>query len=1101
MFTHDNTNGKHPQARCFEDNPGATFHAAKQTAKSNYSYGAFKTPADFLKSYASKAFTPDTHIYETIKDNTPVKLFLDIDSPNEVDIDEVLTIITRQAVISGFHFNIKDVLIDTSHKKDKFSYHLIGNGRDRFENMAHLKAFMVEMEDELSPHNIDKSVYTKNRLFRLHGSSKHGTERYMGDEDDVTRTKAGSPNADYLRFLEARLVTSLQGHLHTVSMPEELLTKTRPGNNCDKPDGMDVMEKFLSSSPEEDWSLNSIIQRSDGTEYRMDRINPTYCEGCERTHDRRNGYIFVGDGTGAAYLKCYASTKSTYLFQVRAAQYQEEQAIEMDDETSDDEEEVEQTINEIRNEMAKIDRRSFKQFGKVHTYNKEYCSMHAPLMESTASIIANKCAMGGGKTNAAATRVIKLKAQTKAAGQKDWRTVVISFRISLTGTYKLKFKGFTAYGDVEGRIGDDIGELIIQPESMSRMKWSNRKPFRLVIDEAHQIIKQLTSSTYISQPKAQDSFKQFKWLVKNAGQIELMDANLTAADVKFFADMRSGKSDRTTTQDPEPVVETFINTYDRFKDWTYATCEKGEALVKALAEIKEGKRVYISSNRGVDGISAIAEMMRLECQVLEISSATIGTDEVIAAMANPNKTWGKYQAVIVSPSIQSGVSYDGHDFDSIYGIFGNRTNSSGDAAQMLYRIRNPKNKRVVVEVVHNNNNIGSGYQSSIYRGLELRSQFYRADMLSKLSDGYELDARGVKALTKNDFMQLYLSNTAATNRDYFNYSDNLRTHHIANGFQIDTCEAQDEEEVINMANVIRKMTKTIKRNRAANISIASDICQQKIKEICEQLKQGKSVDPKRVDELKKANILDVYQFDSIDLEELTAEEKVDWYLVYGDPKTRAQYRNLRTLSLGFDESTAHVKQKELAVRKDELLSVHNPEQDIGQNARAMQLSVYAIKTKPIFHKWTTVVSWLKLLGFESVWDTQLIKTRRIMRRVNRIRNDVNDIKELGHILEKSPSRMKGISHEATDQGTIKFMNGTLKSMFGVSIKGNRKKEPSKYGLVVDTFPRYKNEDEPHWPWIDEQYEFRGNPNESDSEDSEDVDELDSDDEDAVNPFL
>ena len=28
-----------------------------------------------------------------------------------------------------------------------------------------------------------------------------------------------------------------------------------------------------------------------------------------------------------------------------------------------------------------------------------------------------------------------------------------------------------------------------------------------------------------------------------------------------------------------------------------------------LAEIKEGKRVYISSNRGVDGISAIAEMM------------------------------------------------------------------------------------------------------------------------------------------------------------------------------------------------------------------------------------------------------------------------------------------------------------------------------------------------------------------------------------------------------------------------------------------------------------------------------------------------------------
>jgi hypothetical protein len=99
----------------------------------------------------------------------------------------------------------------------------------------------------------------------------------------------------------------------------------------------------------------------------------------------------------------------------------------------------------------------------------------------------------------------------------------------------------------------------------------------------------------------------------------------------------------------------------------------------------------------VDCTSAIAEMLRKcvdnpdeDVKVLEISSNTINTPEVIAAMADPNATWGKYQVVVVSPSIQSGVSYDGTDFDNIYGIFGNRTNASGDAAQMLYRVRHPK---------------------------------------------------------------------------------------------------------------------------------------------------------------------------------------------------------------------------------------------------------------------------------------------------------------------------------------------------------------------------------------------------------------------------
>jgi hypothetical protein len=82
-------------------------------------------------------------------------------------------------------------------------------------------------------------------------------------------------------------------------------------------------------------------------------------------------------------------------------------------------------------------------------------------MSSTATIIGSRANMGAGKTNAAAKRVL-------AMGE-DMRNVVISFRLSLTGTYKQKFKGFEAYTDIEGRIDDTHRNLIIQPESMSRM--------------------------------------------------------------------------------------------------------------------------------------------------------------------------------------------------------------------------------------------------------------------------------------------------------------------------------------------------------------------------------------------------------------------------------------------------------------------------------------------------------------------------------------------------------------------------------------------------------------------------------------------------------
>ena len=69
----------------------------------------------------------------------------------------------------------------------------------------------------------------------------------------------------------------------------------------------------------------------------------------------------------------------------------------------------------------------------------------------------------------------------------------------------------------------------------------------------------------------------------------------------------------------------------------------------------------------------------------------------------------------------------------------------------------------------------------------------------------------------------------------------------------------------------------------------------------------------------------------------------------------------------------------------------------------------------------------------------MIETDKLMTRARRVRNASGDIKELGHILEKTPRRMKGFLPGASGQEVIRFMNGTLSGMFGLSIRGNRKK--------------------------------------------------------------
>ena len=128
----------------------------------------------------------NTHYYEIIPENVPVKLFLDIDYKitSPIDIETFNIENTIDCFINKMKYeytqikNHKVFIIDSSNDI-KLSFHIIFEFYDEnnniilFTDVKNLKEFIHQhKEDYTKEHHIDPNVYTKNRCFRLIYNSK-----------------------------------------------------------------------------------------------------------------------------------------------------------------------------------------------------------------------------------------------------------------------------------------------------------------------------------------------------------------------------------------------------------------------------------------------------------------------------------------------------------------------------------------------------------------------------------------------------------------------------------------------------------------------------------------------------------------------------------------------------------------------------------------------------------------------------------------------------------------------------------------------------------------------------------------------------------------
>lgn len=146
------------------------------------------------------------HWYECLLVDRPSRLFLDVENDAYVDIAAIAAFVTdciRERFGTEAHMEILDSCSD-----QKYSWHIIVTNL-YFKNVYHVGAFVrrivLAMEHgqgcELAT-AVDTAVYTKNRMFRVCGSTKFGSQRVLKHAKPWFELLVQNPTATFVECCE-----------------------------------------------------------------------------------------------------------------------------------------------------------------------------------------------------------------------------------------------------------------------------------------------------------------------------------------------------------------------------------------------------------------------------------------------------------------------------------------------------------------------------------------------------------------------------------------------------------------------------------------------------------------------------------------------------------------------------------------------------------------------------------------------------------------------------------------------------------------------------------------------------------------------------------
>lgn len=394
----------------------------------------------------------------------------------------------------------------------------------------------------------------------------------------------------------------------------------------------------------------------------------------------------------------------------------------------------------------------------------------ADLVDSLEGVVIVRSPMGSGKTE-------KLIAPLMQAAPK---AAYIAHRISLLDDAASRLN-IQHYQQVHASWMPDVSHLACCVNSLTNPKFYNaaeRSWFTTVdtlcIDEASQVISHTATGPVDGRVRVMDALLE---AVAVARRVLLCDADANDAVVEFCEIARPGQT--ITILEIEGKAEHIrVDHSDDETVWQVA-----------LDWICAGKRVMVANDSAESAkkLAALVEERVAEGTAKPVRMLLVHADskadpDVTAFLMNPNAEAVKYDVLIYSPAISSGVSMTTPHFEHHVGLFSGNTVSPSDAIQMLRRDRTARHYLV-----------GIGYSTSqrqtdpaaLYRGL---------NALDEQTFEFQEDADEVRFVRKKTaFDQIWLGSVTTENRARNDFANNLLLMLIADGYQVSRADIGDDE--------------------------------------------------------------------------------------------------------------------------------------------------------------------------------------------------------------------------------------------------------------------------------------------------------------------
>lgn len=291
-----------------------------------------------------------------------------------------------------------------------------------------------------------------------------------------------------------------------------------------------------------------------------------------------------------------------------------------------------------------------------------------------------KSPKGTGKTE-------QLKALTERCAKQRKRVLLIGHRIYLLQNIAERLN-LDFYGASKGDLSNNVAVTI---DSLTRIDKDGLPYDTVIIDESEQVLLHLTAKTM--RDRRQLVITNLLWALRNATQVVCLDADLTTEDTIELLEKLTGVKEGFE-------YKGIINDY-RFTGRTtklYPSQHgRGAAIADAINCALDGRRIFIACNSKRLALALGAVLEANGVKTLTLTSETNSSEDAEEFIKDPTTQSLKYQAVVSSPTLSTGVSIDGPIFDTVIGIFDWQTGTYQDADQALSRVRQCNDVRVWIQ--------------------------------------------------------------------------------------------------------------------------------------------------------------------------------------------------------------------------------------------------------------------------------------------------------------------------------------------------------------------------------------------------------------------